>query len=404
MKRLRNFIPDPSRWLGTLLTPAADPRRAFADVVERQQELLARVRRAQASINGSRRRIEAKLEEGRSKLRALREQARRAGRDDVTRFAAGLHRLAAQEFHALEEELRSLQQEEAVLPLVEQRLVAEVDALRARQAVLEARHRTEEAHVSVREALGGIADEVASLGAALEHAEQRSERLQARASAIGQLVDLGIPQGPGGTTGDASARRLALRFSFEAGNEELAEFKEQLDRGLEAVQHLLYEFEQLKPLLRRRRATDPLAVAHVPALAEETYRQGMSALEDALELMRAIHSPGRRQLEAEIAALEQELAAPQLDGAQSERARTVQETLASLERQLEALERQRLRVDELIRHAGRCQAALQQSRIEVAGISASGSEINASAVIETLLKTLQQARAVQEEMTRPGIE
>ena len=279
----------------------------------------------------------------------------------MARFALQLRSRAAEEIHALEEELRTLQQEEQILPLVEQRLVAEMDALGARREVLDARSSSVQAQVRVREALGGVSEELAGLSLALDQAEQRTEQLQARASAIDQLVDLGGPRERGDATGDAPARRLALRFSFESGNAEMAEFRERLVAGLQAVQQLLYEHEQLRPVLLHCRETAPLSVAYVPALADETYRQGIRVLEHALELARAIRSPGTHDLEAEIGALTQELEVVQGDAAQSARAQMLGDTLATLKERRDALRGHRSQVDELIRHAGRCQAALQQA-------------------------------------------
>ena len=411
MKILRHLTPKSRGWLDSLLAPAADPRQTFADVVQRQQDLLARLRQARTSIAVSRERLEAKIAEGRSKLALLEEQAREPGRepgrDDLTPFVLQLRRRAAEEIHALEAELRTLRQEEEVLPLVEQRLVAEIDALHARREVQAARHSSTEAQVRVQEALGGIAEEVAGLSLALEQAEQRTEQLQSRASAIDQLVELGLPQAPGRSTGDPAARRLALRFSFEAGNEEMGQFQEQLQAGLQVVQQLIHEYEQLKPVLVRRRATDSLSVAYVPALAEETYRQGMSVLEHALELARALRSPGTTDLDADIAALEREGETAQRETAQrqaapSEPVPTLPNTLATLTERRDALRRHRARVDELIRHAGRCQASLQQARIELASLNASNSAAGVNAVTATLMNTLQQAREVQEELTKDG--
>ena len=406
MKILRHLTPKSRGWLDSLLAPAADPRQTFADVVQRQQDLLARLRQARTSIAASRERLEAKIAEGRSKLALLEEQAREPGRelgrDDLTPFVLQLRRRAAEEIHALEAELRTLQQEEEVLPLVEQRLVAEIDALHARREVQAARHSSTEAQVRVQEALGGIAEEVAGLSLVLEQAEQRTEQLQARASAIDQLVELGLPLVPGRSTGDAAGQRLALRFSFEAGNEETGQFKEQLQAGLQVVQQLIYEYEQLKPVLVRRRATDSHSVAYVPALAEETYRQGMSVLEHALELARALRSPGTTDLDADIAALEREVETAPRQATQSEPAQSLANTLATLTERRDALRRHRARVDELIRHAGRCQASLQQARIELASLNASNSAAGVNAVTATLMNTLQQAREVQEELTKDG--
>ena len=61
------------------------------------------------------------------------------------------------------------------------------------------------------------------------------------------------------------------------------------NEGLKALNQLNYVYDRLQPVLESKRVTDPMAVAHIPPLAEETYRRGLSVLSDALELMSAIH-------------------------------------------------------------------------------------------------------------------
>ena len=38
------------------------------------------------------------------------------------------------------------------------------------------------------------------------------------------------------------------------------------DEGLRALQQLIYEYKQLKPVLSHRKETDSLSIAHIPAL------------------------------------------------------------------------------------------------------------------------------------------
>ena len=87
-------------------------------------------------------------------------------------------------------------------------------------------------------------------------------------------------------TGTRSAAEAMERRELETSEieqTELTQLRDTLEgnfssinsaQGLKALQELAYEYEQLQPVLDRRRETDPLAVSHIPALAEETYRQG----------------------------------------------------------------------------------------------------------------------------------
>ena len=174
------------------------------------------------------------------------------------------------------------------------------------------------------------------------------------------------------------------------------------DIGLRVLQELVNEYEQLRPVLDSRKETDPLSVAHIPALAEETYRQGLSVLTDALELTRAIYSPDVAKLEAEVARLEGEIESLRRDECQAKRVKMREETVTSCRELLDMIKQQQLRVDELLHQADRCQASLHRTRIELAALRADTSEASVSAVTETLRRTINQAREVQEEMKRLG--
>jgi phage shock protein A len=117
-----------------------------------------------------------------------------------------------------------------VLALVEQRLTAEIEAFFARQEVLAARYSTAEAQVQINEALSGVSEEVSGLGQAMERAEQRTEDMQARVSALDQLIDMGILETPG----RAASELLQLKpgdDSSQAVEEKLEALRKELGEG-----------------------------------------------------------------------------------------------------------------------------------------------------------------------------
>ena len=174
------------------------------------------------------------------------------------------------------------------------------------------------------------------------------------------------------------------------------------DVGLKVLHDMASEYEQLRPVLDSRRETDPLSVAHIPALVEETYRQGLSVLEDALELTQSIHLPDVQRLEAEVVRLEREIQSLRGDETQGARVKMREETMASHKELLDMIKQQQLRVDELLHQSDRCQASLHWTRIELAALRADSSGTSVTAVTETLRRTIDQARGVQEEMKRLG--
>ena len=174
------------------------------------------------------------------------------------------------------------------------------------------------------------------------------------------------------------------------------------DVGLKVLHDMASEYEQLRPVLDSKRETDPLSVAHIPALVEEAYRQGLSVLEDALELTQSIHLPDVQRLEAEVVRLEREIQSLRGDETQGARVKMREETMASHKELLDMIKQQQLRVDELLHQSDRCQASLHRTRIELAALRADSSGTSVTAVTETLRRTIDQARGVQEEMKRLG--
>ena len=188
-------------WLDKLLASAEDPREVFNFAHRRQLELLNQVRQAHARVTEANERIESKIVDAAERLPALEERAKSAitaGREDLARFALQLRQIAVDELAGLKDQADKLEQEGHTLELVEERLSAQIDAFFARQELLEARYTTAEAQVRINEALGGVSEELAGLGTALEEAEQSTEDMQARVSAIERLVELGVLEAPGG--------------------------------------------------------------------------------------------------------------------------------------------------------------------------------------------------------------
>ena len=172
--------------------------------------------------------------------------------------------------------------------------------------------------------------------------------------------------------------------------------------GLKALQELIHEYEQLQPVLERGKVTDPLAVAHIPALAEETYRQGLGVLVGCLDLMREIRSPNNIKLEAEVGDLEGQIRSMEGDDSQAERLSILRATVASHKERLGLVQQQRLRVDGLLQQSDSCEASLHRTRIELAALKADSVDASVSTVTNALQSTIVRAKEVQEELKRLG--
>jgi phage shock protein A len=92
---------------------------------------------------------------------------------------------------------------------------------------LAARYTAAEAQIGINESLSGVSNESASLGDAIERAESKIERMQARASAIDALIENGALTPPGG--GDPIERELNQMAASQAVEQDLAALKAKLN-------------------------------------------------------------------------------------------------------------------------------------------------------------------------------
>jgi len=177
------------------LAPAADPRRTYISAERKQQALLAQVRVAMNHLTASKQRMQARAVEDRARLPQMLDEARAelvAGRSDLARVSLRRRHVVALELAALETQLSEVEKDETNLRMLERRLANQVDEFVARQQVIIARYNAAEAQVQIKEAVTGVSREFAELTSALAQAEEKTEGMEARVSAIDRLVREGL--------------------------------------------------------------------------------------------------------------------------------------------------------------------------------------------------------------------
>ncbi|MEA2641208.1 MAG: phage shock protein [Chloroflexota bacterium] len=186
------FLPRLKHVFSSLLAPADDPRAVEDQPADGPSDLLGRLQEALAALATARRRLQGQLRRQRAQIEPLEEAARRAlvedreadARSMLRRRQAGRHVL-----ERLEHQLAELADEEHRLRLAADQVEARMAAIQARQTLVTARSSAAEAQLRIGEALAGISHEMADLGIALETAESESDDLEARAAAVGELLD-----------------------------------------------------------------------------------------------------------------------------------------------------------------------------------------------------------------------
>lgn len=181
--------------VGALLAPADDPRPGFAQAYQRHSDLLKKVRLARAELRSASEQIDRRRAELLEQIPVLDEKARSAllaGSESGARSALKQRVAAAAGAGWLAGQIGDMVNEEEKLELIEQRLATQIESFNARQQVLAARFNAAEAQLRINEALSGLTGELADLGLALEQAEDSAMWMQARATALEEMMAAGL--------------------------------------------------------------------------------------------------------------------------------------------------------------------------------------------------------------------
>ena len=183
------------------LDRAEDPRQVLDYAYSQQQLLLVKLRQGLVEVATSKQQLERQSKKLEARVPQMDDQARRAvgaGRDDLARIALERKRTALAELEGLSAQIAEVGAEENRLAGQERSLQVRIEEFRTHRDVVSARYSASEAEVNVKEALSGVSGELAELGMAVGRAEEKADRLQARAKALDSLVDIGALQPVGG--------------------------------------------------------------------------------------------------------------------------------------------------------------------------------------------------------------
>ncbi len=211
-----------------------DPRQLVDYAYDQQQELLRRTKQGLVEVATAKVRLERQSQSMREKVPRLEEQAARAvssRRSDLARLSLQRKQAVLAELEGLDRQVTEVAQEERKLTNTEQQLAGKVEEFRTKRDAISARYSAAQAHVRVNEALSGVSGEFAELGMALGRAAEKTDRMEARASAIGSLFEVGsLPALPtsGGDAVDQELNRVTVDDTVE---QELASLQARFNPG-----------------------------------------------------------------------------------------------------------------------------------------------------------------------------
>src|SRR5919109_571779 len=221
-----------------LLNRAENPSETLDYSYEQQLQLLQNVKRGIADVVTSKKRLQlqtSKLEQDLVKLEEQARQALAAGREDLARQALERKATAQEQLRSLDTQIEQLEAQQEKLVASERQLNAKIEAFRSQKEVIKAQYSAAEAQVRIGEAASGIGEQMADTGLAIQRAREKTEEMQARASAIDELIAAGTLEDF--TSGETQLdRELAQISSSQQVDADLERLKSEVGAGEEKKQ------------------------------------------------------------------------------------------------------------------------------------------------------------------------
>jgi phage shock protein A len=237
--------------ISKLLDRTENPEETLEYGYQKQIELLQNVKKGIADVVTSKKRIQMqsqKLEQQVVKLDTQARQALSQGREDLARVALERKTAVQAELQGLDQQVTELERQQEQLTENEQKLRQKIDAFRSKKEVIKAQYSAAEAQVRISEAASGVGEEMADLGLAIQRAEEKTETMRARASAVEELEAAGTfdDMTQLGSGQDDIDRQLSELTSGQQVDDELARMKAEVGQGSGGDAPALEEGERAK--------------------------------------------------------------------------------------------------------------------------------------------------------------
>lgn len=112
----------------------------------------------------------------------------------------------------------------------EKRLSVKVESFRSTKETIKAQYSAAEAQVKITESVSGISEEMSDVGLAVQRAQDKTENMKARASALDELVEAGTLEDVTGGTKDDIERELSKIKSKSEVDEQLEVLKKEMGK------------------------------------------------------------------------------------------------------------------------------------------------------------------------------
>src|SRR5437762_9552733 len=232
-----------------LLTRAENPTETLDYSYEQMLQQLQNVKRGVADVVTAKKRLELQtqqLEQNVVKLETQARQAVTANREDLARQALERKAAAQQQLQGLDQQVQQLGDQQERLIASQHQLESRIESFRSQKEVIKAQYSAAEAQVKIGEAATGIGRGMEDTGLAIQRARDKTEELQARASAIDELTSVGALEDLTDNRTQLD-RELAQISATSQVDDELAKLKAEVGSGEPSKQIESGESEPSKP-------------------------------------------------------------------------------------------------------------------------------------------------------------
>jgi phage shock protein A len=209
------------------LDRAENPTETLDYSYEQMIQQLQNVKRGVADVVTAKKRLELQtqsIEQNVVKLETQARQALAANREDLARQALERKAVAQQQLQGLDTQVQQLATQQEQLVASQQQLEARIESFRSEKEVIKAQYSAAQAQVKIGEAATGIGKGMNDTGMAIQRARDKTEELQARASAIDELTATGALEDLGDNRTSLD-RELAQISATSQVDDELAKLK-----------------------------------------------------------------------------------------------------------------------------------------------------------------------------------
>jgi phage shock protein A len=215
------------------LDRAENPNETLDYSYEKQLQQLQNVKRGIADVTTAKKRLELQYTSMQQQVEKLDGQARdalKAGREDLAREALTRKATVEAQLQDIMTQGQQLEAQQQKLIEGEKTLSAKVESFRSQKEVIKAQYSAAEAQVRISEAASGIGEDMADVGMAVERAKDKTQQMQARASAVDELTQAGALDDFTSSNDDIDRQLREISQSSQV-DDELAKMKAEVGQG-----------------------------------------------------------------------------------------------------------------------------------------------------------------------------